>query len=182
MTLGLRALPVLAERLLRSVVAPPPLVAEALVVHDLAARMLQLLAARYSGLGVDREALLFGAATYHVGKALHTEELDSAGIRHRSDGRSLLMAKGVAPDWARFAAEHGAAEASASADVELLMVAAAIALFRQRRDRMLEQRLAGVIAARQGLGLWEVLECLEQIFEELELVVPRFRSWAERFS
>jgi len=76
------------------------------LVHDVACELVEWLEQRYPALPLDREAVLFGAATHDVGKAAHVRELSGPGSAHEEAGRELLEAHGTAPELARFAATH----------------------------------------------------------------------------
>ncbi|MEZ0114050.1 hypothetical protein ABH920_008084 [Catenulispora sp. EB89] len=67
----------------------PKTVAHLRAVHDVAARLVAWAAER--GLPVDAEAVLFGAATHDIGKALHPAELSGPGSEHEAAGRDLLL-------------------------------------------------------------------------------------------
>ncbi|MEO3872455.1 hypothetical protein ABGB18_26885 [Nonomuraea sp. B12E4] len=61
-------LPRRAEELLRELDAPPRLAAHLRAVHDAALDLLSWLADHHPEVAVDREAVLFGAATHDIGK------------------------------------------------------------------------------------------------------------------
>ena len=48
--------------------------------------------------------MLFGAATHDIGKTMHVAELSAPGSEHEEAGRQLLLAHGISPELARFAA------------------------------------------------------------------------------
>ncbi|MFJ8582938.1 phosphohydrolase [Micromonospora sp. NPDC093277] len=77
--------------------APPRSAAHLRAVHDVAAQLTAWLAARYPALVIDREAVLFGAATHDIGKAVHVEELSGPGSRHEPAGQQLLLDAGIDP-------------------------------------------------------------------------------------
>jgi putative nucleotidyltransferase with HDIG domain len=93
---------------LRSLGASPRLSAHLRIVHDVAHQLVDWMTERYPELPFDREAVLFGAATHDIGKTVHTGELSEPGSAHEEAGRALLLARGVEPRLARFAATHAA--------------------------------------------------------------------------
>lgn len=111
----LRQLPPGVAALLRELAAPPRLAAHLRLVHDVAGRLADWLAAYCPGLPFAREAVLFGAATHDVGKAVHTAELSGPGSAHEAAGREMLLAHGFTEEQARFAATHAAGRRPASA-------------------------------------------------------------------
>ena len=99
----LRPLPSRAEELLLRLDAPPRLAAHLRAVHDVAWQLADWFTDR---LPLDRPAVLFGAATHDIGKIIHVEELSGPGHQHEPAGRDLLLANGIEPELARFAASH----------------------------------------------------------------------------
>jgi HD superfamily phosphodiesterase len=103
-----RFLPERAEDLLRALDAPPRLGAHLRAVHDVAWEILDWLRSRHSDLPVDREAVLFGAATHDIGKTIYPGELSGPGSAHEEAGYRLLLQHGVEERLARFARTHAA--------------------------------------------------------------------------
>ena len=104
----LRPLPDRAAQLLRELGAPPRLAAHLRAVHDVACQLVDWIAQRYPALQLDRDAVLFGAATHDIGKTAHVAELSGPGSAHEEAGRELLLARGFPPERARFAGTHAA--------------------------------------------------------------------------
>jgi hypothetical protein len=75
------------------------LVAHLRLVHDVAIRLLEGLSRAWPDLRVDREAVLFGAATHDIGKALQPNELYEPGAMHEEIGRRMLVDRGVEDRW-----------------------------------------------------------------------------------
>jgi hypothetical protein len=67
----LRPLPAAVAGLPRDLGAPPRLVAHLRAVPDVAVRLADRVAGRCPALDLDREAVLFGAATHDIGRTLH---------------------------------------------------------------------------------------------------------------
>jgi hypothetical protein len=88
----LRPLPDQVARLLRDLDAPPRLAAHLRAVHDVAHQLVDWTARRHPAPRFDRDAVLFGAATHDVGKAVHPAELSGPGSAHEEAGRELLLA------------------------------------------------------------------------------------------
>ncbi|MEH0551874.1 HD domain-containing protein [Streptomyces sp. B21-101] len=150
----LRPLPSEAVRLLEEVGAPPRLVAHLRAVHDVAAQLVERLARSYPRLPVDREAVLFGAATHDIGKALHPGELSGPGARHEEAGRELLLAHGVPAERARFAATH-ASWAAQGITVDDLLVSLADKVWKNKRATDLEDLVVAELARAAGRPAWQ---------------------------
>ncbi|WP_406864636.1 HD domain-containing protein [Streptomyces sp. HUAS MG47] len=157
----LRPLPDEAAALLREVGAPPRLVAHLRAVHDVAAQLVDWVTAQCPALGLDREAVLFGAATHDIGKAVHRAELSGPGSAHEEAGRALLLAHGVRPDLARFAGSHARWDAE-GVGVEDLLVSLADKVWKNKRVPELEDRVVAELARAGGLPVWEAFLRLDE--------------------
>lgn len=162
----LHPLPERAAALLAEAGAPARLVAHLRLVHDVAVRLVDRLAETCPELAVDREAVLFGAATHDIGKALHRRELSGPGSAHEADGHRLLLDHGVDEALARFARTHAAWDDPA-ADVEDLLVSLADKVWKARRVTDLERLVVDRIAAATGRQPWEAFLTLDDILGEL---------------
>ncbi|MEU2060560.1 HD domain-containing protein [Streptomyces sp. NPDC013455] len=148
----LRPLPRRAAVLLEQVAAPPRLVAHLRAVHDVAAQLAEWVRQHCPALEFDADAVLFGAATHDIGKALHPAELSGPGARHEAAGRELLLAHGVPDRLARFAGTH--ASWSAAAGVEDLLVSLADKVWKNKRVPELEDLVVARLAGADGRERW----------------------------
>ncbi len=160
--LDLPALPPLAAELLRAVGAPPRLAAHLRLVHAVAERLLDWLAARHPAVAVDGHAVRFGAATHDIGKVLHPDELSGPGRRHEAAGRDLLIRYGVPAHLARFAATHGSWDAE-EAGLDDLLVSLADKIWKGARVESLEERVAGHL----GGPPWEGFPAVDDLVRDL---------------
>jgi hypothetical protein len=129
-------------------------------VHDVAYELVEWLTARYPELQLDREAVLFGAATHDVGKTAHVCELSGPGSAHEEAGRELLLAHGVTPERARFAATH-AAWTLPDLGLEDLLVSVADKVWKNRRVPELEDLVVRRLAETSGRTVWEEFLALD---------------------
>ncbi|MEV6924257.1 HD domain-containing protein [Dactylosporangium sp. NPDC051485] len=148
---GLRPLPDVVAVLLRDVDAPPRLGAHLRAVHDVAVEIVD--GPVLAGVGVDREAVLFGAATHDIGKVRFPGELTGPGAQHEPAGEQLLVRLGVEGRLARFAALHGRWDRD-GVTLEELLVTLADKVWKGRREPGLEQKVAEVVAAATGEPVW----------------------------
>ncbi|QUQ70764.1 HD domain-containing protein [Kutzneria sp. CA-103260] len=155
----LRPLPSRAVDLLVSLDAPPRLAAHLRAVHDVAWQLADWFADR---LPLDRAAVLFGAATHDIGKVVHVEELSGPGRRHEAAGRDLLLAHGVEPELARFAASH-ASWTAPGISAEELVVSLADKIWKAKRVPDLEQ----LVVARLGGEPWEAFMALDDELDRI---------------
>ncbi|WP_443066307.1 HD domain-containing protein [Streptomyces sp. NBC_01262] len=162
----LRPLPIEAAELLHSVDAPPRLVAHLRAVHDVAGQLLEWIATRNLDLGINPEAVLFGAATHDIGKTLHLAELSAPGAQHEEAGRELLMAQGVDSVMARFAATH-AAWTTEEAGMEDLLVSLADKIWKNKRVPELEDLVVAGLAAASGRSVWEEFLDLDSVLARI---------------
>jgi hypothetical protein len=150
----LRPLPLRAAELLQELDAPPRLVAHLRAVHDVARQLVDWVERHCPALVVDREAVLFGAATHDVGKTLHVAELSGPGSAHEEAGRELLLAHGVAPGSARFAATHASWDAP-DVTIEDLLVSLADKIWKNKRVPALEDLVVAEIGRAGGRPAWQ---------------------------
>lgn len=162
----LRLLPEMAADLLEQVHAPPRLAAHLRLVHDVACQIADWADGHCPALGYDRDAVLFGAATHDIGKAVHVAELSAPGSEHEEAGRQLLLAHGIGPELARFAATH-ATWTVPGITVEDLMVSVADKAWKNKRVPDLEDFLAARLTAASGRSPWEELIALDDLLETI---------------
>ncbi|MFF1546560.1 HD domain-containing protein [Streptomyces sp. NPDC058291] len=158
----LRPLPIDAAELLHRVDAPPRLVAHLRAVHDVAGQLLEWIATRNLDLGINPEAVLFGAATHDIGKTLHPAELSAPGAQHEEAGRELLMTRGVDSAMARFAGTH-AAWTTEEVGMEDLLVSLADKIWKNKRVPELEDLVVARLSAASGRPVWEEFLDLDSV-------------------
>ncbi len=162
-----RPLPAAAHQLCHDLQAPPLLVAHLTLVHDAACDLLEALHAHWPKLSLDDEAMLFGAATHDLGKAVYPAELTGPGRFHELHGERLLLEQGVPPRLARFASTHDAWRSDRDLELEDLLVAWADQLWKGSRPPQLELLVAAAIAAQvHGDDIAVFLE-LDEIAERI---------------
>ncbi|WP_323180241.1 HD domain-containing protein [Streptomyces sp. NBC_01363] len=162
----LRPLPIEAAELLHDVDAPPRLVAHLRAVHDVAGQLLAWIAARNLDLGINPEAVLFGAATHDIGKVLHPAELTAPGAQHEEAGRELLMTRGIDSAIARFAGTHAAWTAE-EAGMEDLLVSLADKIWKNKRVTELEDLVVARLAVASGRTVWEEFLDLDSVLARI---------------
>jgi hypothetical protein len=162
----LRALPAPAADLLQRLDCPPRLAAHLRAVHDVAWQLTGWAGQRRPPLAFDRDAVLFGAATHDIGKIVHVAELTGPGSAHEEAGRQLLLAHGIRPDLARFAATH-ASWTRPDAGIEDLMVSVADKIWKNKRVPELEDLLIARLAASSGREPWEEFTALDDLLSRI---------------
>ncbi|MGW7545147.1 HD domain-containing protein [Streptomyces sp. NPDC054770] len=162
----LRPLPPVVAELLRSLSAPPRLAAHLRAVHDVAVDLVDWVRSRYPDLAVDRDAVLFGAATHDVGKVRHPEELAGPGSAHEAAGRDLLLSRGFRPALARFAATHADWDAP-EVTIEDLLVGTADKVWKDKRVAGLEDRVVRALADATGREPWEEYLALDDLLTRI---------------
>lgn len=155
-----RALPPAASGLLRAAGAPPRLAAHLRAVHDVAVSLVDWAERVCPAAPVERDAVLFGAATHDIGKVRHPEELSEPGTRHEAAGERLLLEAGVEPRLARFAGTHGSWH-SERAGFEDHLVSLADKVWKGRREEDLEHLVVERIALLNAQAPWEAFVALD---------------------
>lgn len=162
----LRLLPEPVPELLCALNAPPRLAAHLRAVHDVAVQLVDWAEHRCADLGVDREAVLFGAATHDVGKTVHPAELSGPGSSHEEAGREVLLAHGFAPELARFAGTH-AAWGDPAVTLEDLLVSTADKVWKNKRVAELEDLLLTRLVQATSGERWEEYLALDEALERI---------------
>ncbi|MEU6343502.1 HD domain-containing protein [Streptomyces sp. NPDC046977] len=129
--------------------SPPRLAAHLRAVHDVAHEPADWAREHCPGLPVDREAVLFGAATHDIGKTVHEAELSGPGSAHEEAGREPLLAHGFPAELARSAGTH-ASWARSAVTVEELLVGTADKVWKNPRVPDPEDRLVARPAEANG--------------------------------
>ena len=176
-----RKLPEEAIALLRRVSAPPRLIAHLILVHDVAAALIEQIDQAFPGLTFDRDAVLFGAAVHDIGKAIHGNESDEAGNRHDKRGLELLRAMGIPEHRARFAYTHRN-WSGGNVAFEDLLVAMADKWWKGKRIEQLESIAADYLARVSQKPRWTCYSMLDEILESVAKDAQARLSWQATFS
>lgn len=167
--LKLEPLPANVEELLLKHQAPPRLVAHLALVHDVAIKLCDSLTERMPELKFDRQAVIVGAATHDIGKAICKGELTGRGNLHEEVGRKLLLEAGFPADHARFAFTHGGPKREPNPSLEDLLVRTADAIWKGGRYHNSEMELVKAIAAQANKPEWDAYTLIDDILSELAM-------------
>ncbi|MFI9330169.1 HD domain-containing protein [Kitasatospora sp. NPDC052868] len=162
-------LPPLPDRvaeILSELGSPPRLAAHLRAVHDVAHQLLDWMEQSHPAVALDREAVLFGAATHDVGKTVHVAELSGPGAAHEEAGRTLLLGQGVSPQLARFAATH-ATWTGPQVGLEDLLVSLADKIWKNKRVPDLEDLVVARLSESTGRPLWEEFIALDEVLTRI---------------
>ncbi len=174
---GRAALPDLAKKLLAQLDAPPRLAAHLVLVHDVAAVIARWFEERWPNLDVDWEAVTFGAASHDIGKAIEPSELVRSGKRHEQAGREFLESMRIPDRLARYAETHGYQPDHPDLGLEDLLVILADKVWKGSRLPELEERIAGGVATRVGLEVWDVYVPLLDLLDEVAASADQRLAW-----
>lgn len=161
-----RPLPRDVAGLLETLACPPRLAAHLRLVHDVAGQIADWAGRRHPGLPLDRDAVLFGAATHDIGKILHPAELSGPGSDHEAAGRDLLLRHGFDASLARFAATH-AAWTGPGVTLEDLLVSLADKVWKGKRVPDLEDLVVARLAQAAGRAAWEEFAALDDLLTRI---------------
>jgi HD domain len=178
----IRELPNDARQVLKRLNAPARLVAHLALIHDVAADLLQSLSAQWQDFPIDKEAVLFGAATHDIGKVQHPSELSGPGSNHEQDGPGTLERMGIAADRSRFARTHGTWKQEAILTLEDMVVALADTCWKGKRDEELESRLASHIAGLKGIEKWEAFLALDEMIARIAAQAEKRLAWQSQYN
>jgi putative nucleotidyltransferase with HDIG domain len=161
----------------RAVRASPRLVAHLRLVHDVAGRLIKEIQKAFPQVTLDGDAVLFGAATHDVGKAIYFEELVGPGHKHESKGVELLREHGISEKLARFAYTHANWNDGPGLAIEDLLVAIADNCWKGKRSSKLEEKAVEVISIRAHREAWEVFAELDDILQRLAADADERLAW-----
>ncbi|MBN9391657.1 MAG: HDIG domain-containing protein [Chloroflexi bacterium] len=161
--LELRELPPEISGILAKVKAPPRLVAHLRLVYDVAVTVTSKVELVWPQLTFDKEAVLIGAATHDIGKAIYPEELSGSGKNHEKIGPELLLKNGLDEKYTRFARTHARwNEESENIGIEDLLVAWSDKVWKGKREESLEMVLCRKIAEKCGEEPWQTFLKLDE--------------------
>ena len=129
----------------------------------------------------DKDAVLYGAATHDLGKAIHFEELVQAGKAHERRGFELLQELGVSAERARFAFTHGNWETLENVGLEDLLVALADNCWKGKRPEQLESRTVDLLSILSGRPVWDCYSELDDILGSLAADADNRLAWQGEF-
>jgi hypothetical protein len=176
-----RPLPPETVNLLRQVAAPPRLVAHLILVHDVAATLVERVAAAFPEVTFRREAVLFGASIHDFGKVIERSELIRSGTQHEQRGIELLRSMGISSKRARFAYTHGNWDGVPSVNLEDLLVALADTCWKGKRVDALESKITTLLSAVSKKPEWACYAELAEIVEGLTRDADARLAWQAAF-
>lgn len=176
----LRPLPDQVAALLGELDAPPRLAAHLRAVHDVAFRLCDWFGESCPELRLDRDAVLYGAATHDIGKVVHTAELSGPGSAHEERGHALLLERGVDARLARFARTH-ASWAGPGIGIEDLVVSLADKVWKAKRVPDLEQAVVERVAAARGVEPWEAFLALDDVLDRIAATADARLAFQARY-
>lgn len=180
-TFGLASLPRGVHVLLHEARASARLIAHLHLVHDVALRLASHVVDSFPTANINAAAVRFGAAIHDIGKAMHPDELSGAGDLHEAAGEEFLRDQGIDAKLARFARTHGLEPSSRDLCIEDLLVIAADKVWKGKRVRELEERIARTIANTTGKDFWDIETVLDPILEKLSAGADARLEWQARF-
>jgi HD domain-containing protein len=176
-----RQLPQEAVNLLRQLAAPPRLVAHLRLVHDVAASLVERVAAAFPEVTFSKEEVLFGASIHDFGKVIERSELSRSGKQHQQLGVELLHSMGISHARARFAYSHGNWDQMPSVSLEDLLVALADKCWKGKRVDELESKIASLLSAASKKPEWACFAKLDEILQELTKDADARLAWQGAF-
>jgi len=176
-----RPLPEETVNLLRQVAAPPRLVAHLILVHDVAAILVERMTAAFPEVTFSREEVLFGASIHDFGKVIDRAELNRSGTQHEQRGIELLRSMGISGDRARFAYTHGNWNRMPRVSLEDLLVALADKCWKGKRVDELESKIAALLSVASAKPEWACFAELDEIIQELTNDADARLAWQGAF-
>lgn len=173
----LQQLPPGILELLTKLNAPPRLIAHLTLVHDVANSLVAGISENWPELEYDRQAVLIGAATHDIGKAIFKDELSQHGTRHEEIGEKLLLENNIPPDYARFAHTHAQWMMNDKATIEDFLVALADTIWKGKRDEKLEMKISEYISSHYNVEIWQVFMKFDDILTGIAKDADKRLAW-----
>lgn len=174
--LNIIELPYQVSELLTELDAPIRLKRHLQIVHSTAHELLELILNDWPEIHLNRELILFGAATHDIGKAKIKSELFAPGKRHETIGRELLIAHGFSQEQSRFALTHGNWEVE-NLTLEDLLVSLADKVWKGKRIDRLEEKVGQKISEKTESEFWEVYNSLDVIVSKVSNGADQRLNW-----
>lgn len=159
------SLPDEVEYIFKRFSVPSRLYAHSLLVHDVANKLLEEINRTWENLNIDKNLVLFGAATHDIGKTIYTNELSGAGHKHEQAGLQLLLSVGVSEEKSKFTASHSSW--SESSTLEELLVSLADKIWKGSRIQDLEDLLIERISTETKTERWKTFSLLDSIIDDI---------------
>ncbi len=169
-------LPDAASKLIHRFAVPTRLLRHLTIVHFVALKILNAFSQKWPSLEIDKEAVLFGAATHDIGKVIEIDEIYHKGKKHESAGEALLLENGIPPRLARFAFTHGN-WLNEDLLLEDLLVCLADKIWKGKRVEELEEKVVKKVSDALNKDYWEVYQKLDMLLFHLATGVDARLSW-----
>jgi hypothetical protein len=176
-----KQLPPETVNLLRQTAAPPRLVAHLVLVHDVAATLVERISAAFPEAIFGKEQVLFGASIHDFGKVIERSELSEPGKQHEQRGVELLRSMGISDAEARFCYTHGNWDTVPNVNLEDLLVALADKCWKGKRVEEMESKVNSLLSAACNKPEWECYAGLDEILEELTKDADARLAWQMAF-
>ena len=144
---------------------PQRLYAHLRIVHDVANKLLEEINRTWGSLNINKNLVLFGAATHDIGKTIYTNELSEAGHKHEQAGLQLLLSLGISEEKSKFAASHSSW--SENSALEELLVSLADKIWKGNRVQDLEDLLIERISTETKTERWKTFSLLDSIIDDI---------------
>ena len=169
-------LPTEVEELLEILDSPLRLKRHLGIVHTTAVEILTQLKTAWPNLEINRELILFGAATHDIGKTEITDELYESGKLHELAGMRILLNHGFTNEQSRFALTHGNWQ-DESLKIEDLLVALSDKIWKGNRIDDLEKLVGQKLSSILNCDYWDVYVKLDSILSQVALGADEKLNW-----
>jgi hypothetical protein len=152
-----------------------------ILVHDVAATLVERLTAAFPEFTFRSEEVLFGASIHDFGKVVEPSELIRSGTQHERRGIELLRSMGISAERARFAYTHGNWDNVPNVNFEDLLVALADKCWKGKRVDKLESRITALLSAASNKPEWACYAKLDEIVGEVTKDADTRLAWQQAF-
>lgn len=169
-------LPIEIKNILKKHDSPERLNRHLRLVSFTASNLLSEIDNEWNQLKVNKDFVMFGAATHDIGKVISQNEIYGSGNQHESIGKNLLLENGFSEELSRFALTHGNWK-SKDVILEDLLVTLADKIWKGKRINELEELICQEISKRIELDFWEIYQKLNLILDKISLSAQSRLDW-----
>ena len=159
-------LPEIINTLLEEFEAPKRLKRHLQLVTKVADTITKEVTIHFQNLIINKNEVIFGAASHDIGKLLIQKELFEKGKKHEQAGFDFLIQHGFSKDLARFTKTHGQKDFN-DLPLEDLLVILSDKIWKGKRVNELEEIIVDNISKKTQIEYWKIFTKMDNIISSI---------------